>query len=66
MEITRLGRAGRLHAKGYIADPKSKAKSVVMTEAGAKRASELLEKHFATKGTLSGRLRCDRGQSESR
>jgi RHS repeat-associated protein len=28
----------RLHAKGCISDPKSKAKSVVMTEEGAKRA----------------------------
>jgi hypothetical protein len=41
----------RLHAKGYISDPKSKAKSVVMTEEGARRARELFEKHFATKGT---------------
>ncbi len=36
----------RLHEKGYISDPKSKAKSVVMTEEGAKRARELFEKHF--------------------
>lgn len=36
----------RLHEKGYISDPKSKAKSVVMTEEGAKRATELFEKHF--------------------
>ena len=36
----------RLHEKGYISDPKSKAKSVVMTEEGAKRAKELFEKHF--------------------
>ena len=41
----------RLHAKGYISDPKSKAKSVIMTEEGVKRARELFEKHFATKGT---------------
>jgi len=38
----------RLHEKGYISDPKSKAKSVVMTEEGAKRAQELIEKHFMT------------------
>jgi hypothetical protein len=38
----------RLHEKGYISDPKSKAKSVVMTEEGAKRAQELFEKHFMT------------------
>lgn len=30
---------GRLHEKGYISDPKSKAKSVVMTEEG-KAAAE--------------------------
>lgn len=37
----------RLHAKGYISDPATKAKSVVMTEEGVKRAGELFEKHFA-------------------
>jgi hypothetical protein len=36
----------RLHAKGYIGDPKSKSKSVVVTEAGAERSRELFEKHF--------------------
>jgi hypothetical protein len=36
----------RLHAKGYISDPVSKAKSVVLTEEGAKRSEELFEKHF--------------------
>lgn len=36
----------RLHEKGYISDPKSKAKSVVMTKEGAKQAKELFEKHF--------------------
>jgi hypothetical protein len=36
----------RLHEKDYISDPRSKAKSVVMTEEGAKRARELFEKHF--------------------
>jgi hypothetical protein len=36
----------RLHQKGYISDPKSKAKSVVMTEQGATRARELFERHF--------------------
>jgi len=38
----------RLHEKGYISDPKSKAKSVAMTEQGAQRAAELFEKHFGT------------------
>jgi hypothetical protein len=36
----------RLHQKWYISDPKSKAKSVVMTEEGAQRARKLFEKHF--------------------
>ena len=37
----------RLHEKGYISDPKGKAKSVVMSEEGAHRAQELFQKHFA-------------------
>jgi len=37
----------RLHDKGFISDPKSKAKSVVMTEKGAQKSKELFEKHFA-------------------
>jgi Domain of unknown function (DUF6429) len=37
----------RLHAKGYISDPKSKAKSVVLSPEGLKRARELSEHHFA-------------------
>jgi hypothetical protein len=32
----------RLHEKSYISDPRSKAKSVIMSDAGAKRAVELL------------------------
>jgi hypothetical protein len=36
----------RLHAKGYISDPKSKAKSVVMTDEGAERSRELFTKLF--------------------
>lgn len=39
----------RLHEKGYISDPKRKAKSVAMTEEGAKRAQELFEKHFMSR-----------------
>jgi DNA-binding PadR family transcriptional regulator len=46
----------RLHEKGYISDPRSKAKSVVMTEEGAKRAQELFEKHFRS-GERSARQR---------
>ena len=37
----------RLHAKGYISDPKSKAKSVVLSPEGVRRARELFERHFA-------------------
>jgi hypothetical protein len=40
----------RLHAKGYISDPKSKAKSVVFSEKGAQRARELFERHFGRPG----------------
>ena len=36
----------RLHQKGFISDPKNKAKSVVVTEEGQKLAKELFEKHF--------------------
>ena len=36
----------RLHEKGYIGDPKSKAKSVAVTEVGEVRARELFHKLF--------------------
>jgi hypothetical protein len=36
----------RLHEKGYISDPKGKAKSVIMKEEGARRAKELFETNF--------------------
>ena len=36
----------RLYEKGMISDPKSKAKSVVLTEVGERRARELFEEHF--------------------
>jgi hypothetical protein len=36
----------RLHAKGLISDPKSKARSVVMTEEGKALAHELFLKLF--------------------
>ena len=38
----------RLHAKGYIADPKSQAKSVVMTEEGERLAHMLFARHFGS------------------
>ncbi len=39
----------RLHAKGFISDPKSKAKSVVLSEEGERRSRELFDKHFEAK-----------------
>jgi hypothetical protein len=39
----------RLHSKGYISDPKSKAKSVVLPPEGLKRSSELFEQYFASR-----------------
>jgi hypothetical protein len=40
----------RLHSKGYISDPRSRAKSVVFSEEGERRAQELFERHFVRKG----------------
>jgi hypothetical protein len=37
----------RLHAGGYISNPKSKAKSVVLSPEGVRRARELFDQHFA-------------------
>jgi hypothetical protein len=37
----------RLHAEGFISDPKSKAKSVVLTEEGERKAEELFRRYFA-------------------
>jgi len=36
----------RLHEKGYIGNPKSKAKSVSLTPEGAQLSEELFQKHF--------------------
>jgi len=36
----------RLHEKGYISNPRGKAKSIVFTEEGQRRARELFEQHF--------------------
>jgi hypothetical protein len=36
----------RLHAQGLISDPKSKAKSVVLTEEGERKAEELFRRYF--------------------
>lgn len=40
----------RLHQKGYISNPATKAKSVVLSEEGANRSRDLFEKYF-TKST---------------
>ena len=40
----------RLHAKGYISDPRSKAKSVVLTEEGVKQSRALFAKYFEKPG----------------
>ena len=37
---------GLLHDKGWIVDPVSKAKSVVLTEEGERLAQEFLRRHF--------------------
>jgi uncharacterized protein DUF6429 len=36
----------RLHRKGYISDPATKAKSVILTQDGAKRSQDLFEEYF--------------------
>jgi len=36
----------RLHEKGYITDPRGKAKSVILTDEGLERANRLLESLF--------------------
>jgi hypothetical protein len=36
----------RLHEKGYIADPRSKAKSVVLSKEGFERAKALFEAKY--------------------
>ena len=40
----------RLHTNGYILDPRSKAKSLVLNAEGVKRSRELFEQHFGRKG----------------
>ena len=36
----------RLYEKGFIRDPKNRARSVVLTGEGLARSEELFEKHF--------------------
>jgi hypothetical protein len=40
----------RLHEKGYIANPRGKAKSVVFTKQGLQRAERLLNELFGKQG----------------
>ncbi|MHC4714212.1 MAG: DUF6429 family protein [Planctomycetota bacterium] len=40
---------GRLYEKGLIENPRGKAKSVIVTEEGVKKAEEFFLKHFAAK-----------------
>ena len=40
----------RLHERGWISNPVSKAKSVILTEEGARRSRELFERHFGGTG----------------
>lgn len=37
----------RLHVKGYISDPRSKVKSVCVSEDGVRYARDLFDRHFA-------------------
>jgi hypothetical protein len=39
----------RLHEKGWILDPKNKAKSVIFTEAGEAKANEVFREHFVNR-----------------
>ena len=43
----------RLHEKGLISDPKSKAKSVMLSEDAAKESARLFEKYFASNDETS-------------
>jgi hypothetical protein len=36
----------RLHEKGYISDPRSKAKSVMLNQEGVRLSEELFRRHF--------------------
>jgi hypothetical protein len=45
----------RPHANGYISDPKSAAKSVVVTHKRVQRSHELSKKHFGKKPDVAQR-----------
>jgi hypothetical protein len=40
----------RLHEKGFISDPRGKAKSIIFTEEGLAQAKLLMEKLFSKEG----------------
>ncbi len=44
----------RLHAKGFISDPRGKAKSIVFTEEGLRQAERLLEELFFEHDSAAG------------
>jgi hypothetical protein len=44
----------RLFEKGYISDPKGKAKSVMLSEEGAKLSEKLFIRHFGVKAEKQG------------
>lgn len=48
----------RLHERGYITDPRGKAKSVVFTEEGFERAKRLLEELFSKPAEPNAATRC--------
>ena len=47
----------RLHAKGYISNPAGKAKSVLLSAEGARRAEALFAKPFCTPDALETNLK---------
>lgn len=53
----------RLHQKGFISNPKSKAKSVALTEEGANESRRLFEELFGT-GTTRGAKECEGSTSQ--
>lgn len=41
----------RMFEKGWISDPKGKAKSVLLTDEGGRLSEELFQKHFSLSGS---------------
>ena len=50
-----IGSQLRLHEKGYISDPRGKAKSIVFTEEGLRQAQRLLEEIFSKNNIVDAR-----------